>query len=471
MPPRVAELVAQAEQLLREWDVAALPEHLRRNSLDHYYLSVWPGLASLEPIEELDLPPRPPRTEYGYVHLPFCSGRCDFCSYFLTVARDRDPRIPTYVDDLLREIEIHQGETEVALTYLYLGGGTPSLLPPDTLTRLLDGFARAGALAEGLLGTMELHPELFDDAARAAAVLDVLAAHGIRRVSLGYQSDEPGLLESTNRRHGIAFLTGALDLLRGRGLTVNIDLMYGLPGQSVKGWVATVASTAALRPDSVSTYFLFADHGTRTRRDIERGRVRLPDHLHVQSQHLAGRLALEEVGYHELPGDFFAVPEGDPAAFTQDTLPSDANSLALGAGAYGYFPGVQYCNHFDFAGHAAAVRAGRAPRWRAAVLTPHEELYRDVMFSVKNAPLLNRSLFHARHGVDVGALAAMRELEGLGLVAVDDRAVRLTPKGRLLTEEIACVFAPPRAAAQPGSDREAALLRKHHFAPTYGTRP
>jgi hypothetical protein len=65
----------------------------------------------------------------------------------------------------------------------------------------------------------------------------------------------------------------------------------------------------------------------------------------------------------------------------------------------------------------------------------------------------------------------MRELEGLGLVAVDDRAVRLTPKGRLLTEEIACVFAPPRAAAQPRSDREAALLRKHHFAPTYGTRP
>ncbi len=463
------DVVARAQQLLREWEVDALPDHLRRNSLDHYYLSVWPGLADLDPVEMLDLPPRPARTASGYVHLPFCSGRCDFCSYFLTVARDRDPRIGVYLDDLLRELEVHQRETEVRLTYLYLGGGTPSLLPPDALARLLDGFDRAGALADGLLGTMELHPELFADPARADAVLDVLAAHGIRRVSLGYQSDDPDLLDATNRRHGSAFLADALERLR--AFTVNVDLMYGLPGQSVESWVATVASTVALRPDSVSTYFLFVDHGTRTRSDVERGRVRLPDHLQIQTQHLAGRLLLEEAGHHELPGDFFAVPAADPATFTQDALPSRANSLALGAGAYGYFPGVQHCNHFDFAGHAAAVRAGRSPRWRAAVLTPHEELCRDVMFSVKNAPLLDRSLFRARHGVDVADLGPMRDLEALGLLVITDHAVRLTDKGRLVGEEIACAFAPPRSPARPSAGREATLLRKHHFAPTYGIRP
>ena len=143
--------------------------------------------------------------------------------------------------------------------------------------------------------------------------------------------------------------------------------------------------------------------------------------------------------------------------------------MALGAGAYGYYPGVQYYNEFSFAGYARAIAEGRVPLWRAAVLTPDEELRRDVMFSFKNSPLLNLPLFRSHHGVSpVDAYPTeFEELVQLGLVDIGTDTVRLTPKGRLVVEEIACRFDPGRPAGAVASRVDAHLVRKHHYAPTY----
>jgi oxygen-independent coproporphyrinogen III oxidase len=457
-----------------EWDLDALPKHLRRNSLDYYYLSVWPGLRSLEPASASTLPARPARTEYGYVHIPFCSGRCDFCSYFLTVTHDPDSdrRMAQYLQELVAQAGIHQQDTELALSYLYFGGGTPSLVHPDQFAALLSGFDRLGVLSPRLIGTIELHPELFDDSGRMEALLDVLDSYRINRVSLGFQSPDADLLQATNRRHEAEFLAAAIDRLRTRRFAVNIDLMYGLPGQTLESWLRSLQVSLGVRPDSVSVYFTFVDFGTKLWRAAQRDPGLLAPPGQVQLQHLAAQAALEESGYVELPNDFYSIPLSDPAGFVQETLPSDANSLALGAGAYGYYPGVQYFNQFDFPRYSRMVGDGEVPVWRAAVLTPREELCRDIMFSLKNSPMLRPSLFVAKHGVSPldSHPAAFGQLADLGLVQVSPDTIRLTPKGRLVVEEIACIFAPPRRdAADPESGRETALLRKHHFAPTYST--
>jgi coproporphyrinogen III oxidase-like Fe-S oxidoreductase len=124
----------------------------------------------------------------------------------------------------------------------------------------------------------------------------------------------------------------------------------------------------------------------------------------------------------------------------------------------------------SFAGYGRAIAEGRAPVWRAAVLTGAEELARDVMFSLKNAPSLNLALFRERHGTDPVAAYPRQfdELVRLGLVTVDDAAARLTAKGRLMVEEVACLFAPHRPEGTVSSRVEGNLVRKHHFAPTYG---
>jgi oxygen-independent coproporphyrinogen III oxidase len=460
-----------AGELFREWDVESLPAHLRRNSLDYYYLSVWPGGADLGPASQLSLPVRPARTEYAYIHIPFCSGLCDFCSYFLTVSRDvgSDPRVPEYLDDLIAAASFHQTQTKLDLSSIYLGGGTPSLLYPEQMQHLLGGLSRLGVLSPQLIGTMEVHPEAFTDRGRMNALLDVVWAHGIRRVSLGFQSHDADILDGTNRRHGAAFLDQAMDHLRGRGLLVNIDLMYGLPGQSLESWAGSLELTLGAHPDSISTYFTFIDRGTVLWRRVQDNPAMLPSHGEIQTQHLAAQIALDQAGYHELPSDFYCKPTGDPAGFTQETLPSDANSVALGAGAYGYYPGVQFFNYFDFGRYREAARGGRDPIWRAAVLTPEEELCRDIMFSFKNAPALSIPLFTAKHGVSpvVSHADTFARLSSLGLVDVGGDKIRLTAKGRLVVEEIACAFAPRRQRHPAESRREAGILEKHHFAPTY----
>jgi oxygen-independent coproporphyrinogen-3 oxidase len=446
-------------------------DDLQRNAVDYYYLSVWPGLRHLQPAAELDLPPRPPTVSYAYLHIPFCSGVCDFCSYVLTTTRDAstDPRVDRYLDLLLAQVRLHQREQQIALTSLYLGGGTPSLLTPDQLDRLLSGLRDLGAFTPSLVGTMELHPEIFAEPERLDRTLQVLGSHGIRRVSIGYQSDDDTLLDATNRRHHADFLPHAAELLRQRGFLFNVDLMYGLPGQSVESWANSIATVLAVRPDSIATYCTFVDYGTPLWRQVHQDPTRLASTEHIQLCHIVAQLMLEAAGYHELPNDFYSVPAEDPRGFTQLALPSQGGSLALGAGAYGYYPGVQYFNEISLAGYGRAIADGRTPIWRAAVLTPAEELARDIMFSVKNAPLLWFPLFRQRHGTDPVTVFPREfdELARLGLVEIDDDAARLTPKGRLVAEEIACRFAPHRPEGTVASRVEANLVRKHHFAPTY----
>ncbi len=467
-----AEIADAAGRKLRQWDIEGLPSQLRRNSLDYYYLSVWPGLAALDLAADITLPPRPARTEYAYVHIPFCSGLCNFCSYFLTVSRDAgaDPRVRRYLSELIAQTSIHQRDTDLRLSYIYFGGGTPSLLHPDQLEHLLAGFAGLGILSPQLIGTMELHPEAFGDSSRMNALLDVLDAYGIKRVSLGFQTDDTEILRATNRRHGAEFLAEAVGRLRSRKITINIDLMYGLPGQTLESWLQSIGIVLALRPDSISTYFTFIDRGTSLWRQVKRKPALLTSHAQAQLQHIAAQLALEGAGYAELPNDFYSIPADDPACYVQETLPSDANTLALGAGAYGYYPGVQYFNQFNFERYSEMVRNREIPIWRAAALTPQEELCRDIMFSLKNSPALNVRLFEAKHGVspaDAHA-ATFAQLTDLELVRVRPEEIRLSTKGRLVVEEIACMFAPPRrGVAGPASRQEAALVQKHNFVPTY----
>jgi oxygen-independent coproporphyrinogen-3 oxidase len=465
------KVIARARELYQDWDVTGLPVYLRRNSLDYYYLSVWPGLRHLHPAAGLDLPGRPPRVGQAYVHVPFCSGVCDFCSYFLTTTGDAgsDPRVDRYLDQLLDQVRIHRRDMDIALSTIYIGGGTPSILTPAQLARLLGTMRELGIFTDGLVGTMELHPELFGDPERLDRTLEVLSGHGIQRVSVGYQSNDEALLDATNRRHHADFLPSAAQHLRSHGFVFNLDLMYGLPGQSVQAWADSLATAISVRPDSISTYFTFVDYATPMYRQVRRDPTLLAGPEHAQLCHVVAQVALADAGYDELPNDFYSVPAGDPRHYVQDALPSQGSSLALGAGAYGYYPGVQYFNEMSFAGYGRAIAENRAPVWRAAVLTDAEELARDIMFSLKNAPLLSLPLFRERHGTDPIAAYPRQfdDLARLGLVAVADDTVRLTAKGRLVVEEIACLFAPDRPEGAVGSRVEQNLVRKHHFAPTF----
>lgn len=471
-------LETRAREVYKELELDALPEPLRRNSLDYYYLSVYPGMREAEEVSPDTQPNYPDEITTAYVHLPYCTGVCDFCSYFLTTVRQADlSPINQYLDDVTGELDYHGDRTELNIQRVFFGGGTPSLTPPDTLDRFLSGLQRKRFLSRSVMGTVELHPEFFDDMDNANHFIDVLLAHNIGRVSIGYQSADLDTLEETNRRHGTDFLSDSMDFLRARGMLVNIDLMYGLPGLSLKQWGDTLSETIKVNPDSVSTYFLFVDPGTVTHHEVKTGKIFLPSHEIVQTQHIMAQIALESVGFYELPNDFYArLGDGvDPTMFTTDSLPSDTVSLPVGAGAYGFFDRSQLFNHFNLRDYRSSVNNKKSPFWRVHRFDDEGLLRRDVMFTLKNSPYIDRKLFIDKYCVDpvdkfeqlFSFLVAQR------LVAMDDESKRitLTPKGRLCVEEIAWLFRSELPdVSQSAPTRERRRLIKHNFAPTYQGR-
>ncbi len=463
-------LIVRASALYDAYQLDALPPVLRRNSLDYYYLSIYPSLAEMRPLTEGDAPPYPAAVGNAYVHIPFCSGVCDFCSYYLVaISPQRRAAVARYLERVAAEFDTHARHTTLDLTYLYIGGGTPSLIPPDALERFLAHLRGRGYLNAAALGTLELHPEFFADGAAAVHFLRVLRRYGLNRVSVGYQASNDDLLRATKRRHDSGFLAGAMALLRAEGFMVNLDLMYGLVGQPATAWAATLADAVAAAPDSISTYFLFVDRGTGLYERVRRGAVVLPTHRAAQTQHLMAQLYLEAHGYHELPNDFWARDVGDPATFRPERLPSAAVTLPVGPGAYGYYSGAQLANVFDLAEYGRRVASGQSPLWRGHTLSPDEAFHRDVMFALKNDPFIDCSLFRAAYNRSPLEQFAARfaRLEELALATIEGDHVRLTAKGRLCVEEIAALFRHPAIA--PAADAAQPLLQKHNFAPTYPT--
>lgn len=463
-------LISTAAALYEACDLDALPRALQRNSLDYYYLSIYPSLSEMRPLQPFEAPPYPPTIANAYVHIPFCSGVCDFCSYYLVpINPRRRDAIGRYLESVKAEFEFHARHTSLDLSYLYFGGGTPSLIPPDALEGFLGFLAERRYLNPAAMGTLELHPEFFADEAAATGFLEILKRYGIGRVSVGYQVSDESILRATKRRHAADFMDRAMALLRANGFLINIDLMYGLVGQSPESWEITLADAIRFAPDSIATYFLFVDRGTGLYERVRRGDVLLPSHRQVQTQHLMAQIALETGGYYELPNDFWARNVGDPATFRPERLPSAAVTLPVGPGAYGHYSSAQLANVFDLEEYTLRMTGGRSPLWRGYRLNRDEAFHRDVMFSLKNDPYIDCSLFRSTYNrsplVQFGAI--FEKLLVYGLVVIEGDRVWLTPKGRLCVEEVAGLFRHPGISPAADSAGGEPILAKHNFAPTY----
>jgi len=472
-------LYADACEKYEQEGLGKLPEALQRNSLDHYYLSVYPPLKGMQILdgEEVALPKYPDAMRNAYLHIPFCSGVCDFCSYFVTAVKpEKIERIHHYLDLVQREIDYHRERTALEIGYLYVGGGTPSLIPPDTLKKFLDNLAEKSILAPEVQGTLELHPEFFRQRQIAQRFLDTLKEHGINRVSLGFQSDSDEVLAGSNRRHGSNFFREAVDFLKANQFCFNVDLMYALPGLTRQQWEQTLHTVVACEPDSISTYFLSVDPGTRTWKEVHSGKTVLPDHREIQVQHIMAQTYLQQNGFHELPSDFYSKVQGDPAKFTQQSLPSGSYSLPVGAGAYGFYDGTQFYNQFDLKKYEEKIAAGQSPIWRGHKLDTDNQLRRDIMFSFKNAPELSKQLFQEKYSTTPdGRFPAIFDLLiGQGLIRDNGSAFKLTPKGRLCVEEICSLFGDPGMLSKGDPARsksEDDKLEKHNYSPTLGRSP
>ena len=289
-----------------------------------------------------------------YIHVPFCARRCSYCDFAIAVRREVPSR--RFVDQLLLEWRAAGDRQDIPaaapLATVYLGGGTPSLLDPVQLARLLAALRAERPWAPGAEVTLEANP---DDVTPAAAAAWVSA--GINRVSLGVQSFDPSVLTWMHRTHAAAQVPGAVRTLRGAGITsLSLDLIYALPEALGRDWDADLDQALALAPDHLSLYGLTVESRTPLGRWVDRGAALPSPEERYAAEFLAARARLTAAGFHHYEVSNYARPGRE--AVHNSAYWRRSPYLGLGPSAHSAMGAQRWWNLREWAAWATALESG-----------------------------------------------------------------------------------------------------------------
>jgi putative oxygen-independent coproporphyrinogen III oxidase len=367
-----------------------------------------------------------------YVHVPFCRTRCGYCDFNTYTATELGGGASqsSYAETVAAEIRLARtvlGSPAAAQT-VFFGGGTPTLLPPADLGRILGAVRDELGIAPGAEITTEANPDSVTPASLAA-----LREAGFTRISFGMQSAVPHVLATLERTHDPERLPGVVAAARAAGFdSVSLDLIYGTPGESLADWRTSLEAVLAIRPDHVSAYALIVEEGTRLAGQVRRGVVPMPDDDDLADKYLVAEEALTTAGYGWYEVSNWALTGADTCRHNE-LYWRGADWWGFGPGAHSHVGGVRWWNVKHPSAYAGRLDAGASPAYAREVLTAADRRTEDVLLRLRLAeglPLAGLS--------PAGRQAAGRAVTD-GLLAApeyaDGRAV-LTLRGRLLADAV-----------------------------------
>jgi oxygen-independent coproporphyrinogen-3 oxidase len=399
---------------------------------------VSPALPDGQPVPvDGSLPPHA-RAEVGrapfgiYLHVPFCRTRCGYCDFNTYTAQEL-PGVSqsTYVDVALAELRLARhvlGDSAPEVQTVFVGGGTPSLLPAEHLAVLVREIDELFGLAPGAEVTTEANPETVTEPFFAR-----LREAGFTRVSLGMQSAVEHVLEVLDRQHTPGRAAEAVADARAAGFEhVNLDLIYGAPGESDEDWQTSLDAAVAAGPDHISAYSLVVEPGTALGRRVARGEVAPPDDDVLADRYAAADAALGAAGYGWYEVSNWA---RTPAGQCRHNLLywSSGDWWGVGPGAHSHVAGVRWWNVKHPAAYAQRLDAGQTPAAAREVLDPQQQRTERVLLGIRlRAGLPLQDIPAARRG-EVGSMVDYGLLDREAYHA--GRAV-LTLRGRLLADGV-----------------------------------
>ena len=273
-----------------------------------------------------------------YLHIPFCVHRCAYCD-FNTYA-GQEALIPAYIDALIREIETVSTlqPHPVPVHTIFFGGGTPSLVPTRQLAAVMDALRQAFVFTSNLEATLEANPGTV-----SASSLAEMRSAGLNRLSFGVQSANPGELRMLERAHDFFEVIQSVKWARQAGFErLNLDLIYGLPEQTLESWQNSVKRITDLAPDHISMYALTLEHGTPFGRWAARGLLPVPDPDLAAEMYEWAEEYLTNIDYAQYEISNWALPGQESRHNLQywRNLPY----FGFGAGAHGSINGTRYSN-------------------------------------------------------------------------------------------------------------------------------
>lgn len=374
-----------------------------------------------------DTPPPWVWPRAAYVHVPFCAHHCGYCDFAVAVGQDER------IDDYLRalEAELTRLETPQPVETLFFGGGTPTYLNHRQLEKLLRLVRTWLPLQPGHEFSVEANPSNLDEVKVA-----LLAEHGVNRVSLGAQSFQPELLRVLERDHQPDDVPRAIERVRRLIANVSLDLIFGVPGQSLAQWRDDLERALALEPTHVATYGLTYEKGTRLWKQQRQGQVQaLAEESELELYTVAlDRLAAAGFEHYEISNH--ARP-GWRCRHNQVYWANHAY-FGFGVGAARYVGGVRQLNTRDLRTYIKRALAGQPTHFQSEELPPRDRALETAAVQLRRADGIDRAGFQAQTGFGLDALVgtAVRRLTELGLVADDGRRVALTRQGKCVADAV-----------------------------------
>jgi oxygen-independent coproporphyrinogen III oxidase len=448
------------EALIRRYEDRRIPRYTSYPTAPHFTPSIGAAvyrewLGEIDPAAPVSL----------YLHVPFCTALCWYCGCHTKVPGHYEP-IARYVDALCTEIELVAEAVPATLSvqHLHWGGGTPTIIGAAAFERVTALIERRFAVAGDAERAIEIDPRrLSGDMVRA------LAAGGITRASLGVQSFDPVVQRAINRVQSFDETRQAVEALRDAGiLSINLDLLYGLPQQSVASCRETVARALELAPDRLAVFgYAHVPAMKPHQRRIEEAALPAPRLRQGQAETIAHSLV--NAGYVPIGLDHFARPEDALARaleagtlrrnFQGYTTDHSATLIGLGASSIGTLPRGYVQNAPQIRAYGDAVAGGRLATARGVMVTDEDRFRGEIIERLMCDLRVDLGAIAVGYGREEGTLApkkaVLAELAGAGVVRLDGSVVTIVEDCRVLARVVAAVF---EAYLDPAADRHARAL-------------
>lgn len=357
-----------------------------------------------------------------YVHIPFCKSRCFYCDFTTYVAPR--PEVMAYVEYLKREFELLATETDQPMKTVFFGGGTPTYLSAKELDQVFTSLHRNFQLAADAEMTVEANPGTVD-----SEKLAVLRDHGVNRISFGAQTFDENLLMAIGRTHDQRAILTSVELAARHGFSrINLDLMFGLPEQTLDSVGRAIERIEQLGVRHVSAYWLKVEPGTPFHKWQEQGLLPLPGEDTEADMYEFVRETLAQSGFVHYEISNFATP-GEEALHNL-VYWRNQPYLAAGVGAHGYVRGVRYENVTALTDYARLLSAGQRPIADTHQVSAAESAEDTMMLGLRLREGVSASGFEQRHGVPLKIVfhEQIRLLTEQGLIEANDGVYRLTDK-------------------------------------------
>lgn len=373
-----------------------------------------------------------------YIHIPFCIQKCLYCDFYsITDLSMRD----AFVEALFREI----AATKSSLFFdsLYIGGGTPSILPPDQIGRIIDRMDGQFHIEASAEITLEVNPGTV-----TAESLKSYREMGVTRLNIGVQSFQDSVLKWLGRPHSAGMAKDAVSWARSAGFQqIGMDLIYGVPGQSRQAWLADLRQAISFHPEHLSCYMLTCEPGTplermRRRREFEAmADGDILDLFETTVSELSGQ------GYTFYEISNFARKNGNSADANRSRHNqkywTDAPYLGFGPAAHSYLSPVRYRNHRDIAAYTADLTSGALPVAEKEILTMEQQLMEIVFLGLRTAEGISIRRFEEKSGRQFRPLfqEILTDPELTDLITLTPERCALTLQGMMVLDAIAGLFA------------------------------